>query len=154
MGQLGKEGAMYKHILVPTDGSALSARAIEQAIGLAKSVGAKVSGMTVSIPFHVFALDPMMVSDTAEQYKKDCEDRAEKFLGAITVAAKAAGVQCEVAHVTADHPYEGIIDTATVRGCDLIFMASHGRKGVAGLILGSETRKVLTHSKIPVLVCR
>jgi nucleotide-binding universal stress UspA family protein len=145
---------MYKHILVPTDGSALSTKAIEQAIGLAKSVGAKVTGMTVSIPFHVFALDPMMVSDTAEQYKKDCEDRAEKFLGAIAAVAKAAGVQCEVVHVTADHPYEGIIDTATVRGCDLILMASHGRKGVAGLILGSETRKVLTHGKIPVLVSR
>ena len=84
---------MYKHILVPTDGSALSARAIEQAIGLAKFLGAKVTGMTVSIPFHVFALDPLMVSDTAEQYKQDCEDRAEKFLDAITVAAKAASVE-------------------------------------------------------------
>src|SRR6476661_3897217 len=98
---------MYKHILVPTDGSALSARAIEQAIGLAKFLGAKVTGMTVSIPFHVFALDPLMVSDTA-----------------------------------------------TLKGCDLILMASHGRKGVAGLVLGSETHKVLIHSKIPVLVCR
>ena len=145
---------MYKHILVPTDGSALSARAIEEGIALAKSVGAKVTGLTVSIPFHVFALDPLMVSDTAEQYKKDCEDRAEKFLDAVTVAAKAAGVQCEVGHVTADHPYEGIIDTATFKGCDLICMASHGRKGVAGLVLGSETHKVLIHSKIPVLVCR
>jgi nucleotide-binding universal stress UspA family protein len=141
---------MYQHILVPTDGSALSARAIEQAIGLAKILGAKVTGMTVSIPFHVFALDPLMVSDTAEQYKKDCEDRAEKFLDAITVAAKAAGVQGEVAHVTADHPTRG---SSTPRR-DLILMASHGRKGVAGLVLGSETHKVLIHSKIPVLVCR
>jgi nucleotide-binding universal stress UspA family protein len=145
---------MYKHILVPTDGSALSARATEQAISLAKSLGAKVTGMTVSVPFHTFALDPWMVSDTAEQYKQDCEDRAAKFLGAITVAAQAAGVQCEVAHVTADHPYEGIINTATTKGCDLIFMASHGRKGVSALVLGSETHKVLTHSKIPALVCR
>jgi nucleotide-binding universal stress UspA family protein len=145
---------MYKHILVPTDGSALSASAIEQAMGLAKSLGAKVTGMTVSIPFHVFALDPLMVSDTAEQYKEDCEDRAEKFLEAVTVAAKAAGVQCDVTHVTADHSYEGIIDTATLMGCDLILMASHGRKGIAGLVLGSETHKVLIHSKIPVLVCR
>jgi nucleotide-binding universal stress UspA family protein len=149
-----KEGVMYKHILIPTDGSALSASAIEQAIGLAKSLGAKVTGMTVSIPFHTFALDPSMVSDTAVQYKKHCEERAEKSLGAIRVAAKAAGVQCEVAHVTADQPYEGIIDTATSKGCDLIFMASHGRKGVSALVLGSETQKVLTHSKIPVLVSR
>jgi nucleotide-binding universal stress UspA family protein len=114
-----------------------------------------VTGLTVSIPFHTFALDPLMVSDTPEQYKQDCEDRAETFLGAIMVAAKTAGVQCVGAHVTAaDHLYEGIINTASSNGCDLIVMASHGRKGVSALVLGSETHKVLTHSKIPVLVCR
>lgn len=141
---------MYKHILIPTDGSSLSANAIEQGIALAKCLGAKVTGITVSIPFHTAALDPLMVGDTAEQYKQDCEDRAEKFLGTISLSAKAAGVQCEVVHVTAD-PHEGIIDTAISRECDLIFMASHGHKGVSALVLGSET---LTHSKIPVLVCR
>ena len=146
---------MYKHILIPTDGSPLSAKAIELGIGLARSLGAKVTGLTVSIPFHTFALDPLMVSDTPEQYKQDCEDRAATFLRAIMVAAKTAGVPCEVAHVTAaDHPYEGIINTATSNGCDLIVMASHGRKGVSALVLGSETHKVLTHSTIPVLVCR
>lgn len=137
---------MYKHILIPTDGSALSAKAIEQG-------GAKVTGVTVSIPFHAFALDPMMVADTWEHYKKDCEDRAQQSLGAVRLAAEAAGVPCDVVHVTAD-PYEGIIDTAIGRGCDLIYMASHGRKGISALLLGSETQKVLTHSKIPVLVCR
>jgi nucleotide-binding universal stress UspA family protein len=141
---------MYKHILIPTDGSPLSANAIEQGIGLAKVLGAKVTGITVSIPFDTSALDPLMVRDTAEQYKKDCEDRAEKFLGTIRLAAEAAGVECEVVHVTAN-PHEGIIDTALSRGCDLIFMASRGHKGVSALVLGSET---LTHSKIPVLVCR
>ena len=141
---------MYKHILIPTDGSSLSANAIEQAISFAKVLGAKVTGITVSIPFQTAALDPLMVGDTAEQYKKDCEDRADKFLGTIRHAAEAAGVQCEVVHVTAD-PHEGIIDTAISRGCDLIFMASHGHKGVSALVLGSEA---LTHSKIPVLVCR
>jgi len=145
---------MYKHILIPTDGSPLSAKAIEQGMGLAKSLGAKVTGVTVSIPFHTFALDPLMVSDTREQYKRDCEDRAEELLGAIRLAAEAAGVQCEVMNVVTADPYEGIIDTATSKGCDLIFMASHGRKGVSALVLGSETQKVLTHSKIPVLVCR
>lgn len=145
---------MYKHILIPTDGSPLSAKAIEQGMGLAKSLGAKVTGLTVSIPFHTFALDPLMVSDTREQYKKDCEDRAAKFLGAIRLAAKAAGVPCEVMNVVTADPYEGIIDTATSKGCDLIFMASHGRRGISALVLGSETQKVLTHSKIPVLVCR
>jgi nucleotide-binding universal stress UspA family protein len=146
--------AMYKKILIPTDGSPLSAAAIAQGIALAKSIGAKVVGMTVSVPFHTFALDPMMVSDTKESYKKDCEEHAARHLGVIKTAASAAGVSCEVMHVNAEHPYEGIIDTAKTTGCDLVFMASHGRKGAAGLILGSETVKVLTHSKIPVLVCR
>ena len=106
---------MYKHILIPTDGSALSANAIEQGIGFAKFLGAKVTGITVSIPFHTAALDPLMVSDTAEQYEKDCADRAETFLGTISLAAKAAGVQCEVVHVTAD-PHAGIIETAISSG--------------------------------------
>jgi nucleotide-binding universal stress UspA family protein len=145
---------MYKKILIPTDGSPLSAAAIAQGVALAKSTGATVMGMTVSVPFHTFALDPMMVSDTRETYKKDCEDRAAKFLGTIQAAASAAGVPCEVAHVAAEHPYEEIIDTAKTGGCDLIVMASHGRRGASALVLGSETVKVLTHSKIPVLVCR
>ena len=145
---------MYKKILLPTDGSPLSAAAISQGVALAKSIGAKVVGLTVSAPFHTFALDPMMVSDTKETYKKDCEELAAKYLGAVKSAAGAAGVPCEVAHVIADHPYEGIIDTAKTAGCDLVFMASHGRKGASALILGSETVKVLTHSKTPVLVCR
>jgi nucleotide-binding universal stress UspA family protein len=145
---------MYKHILIPTDGSVLSAKAIEQGIGLAKSIGAQVTGITVSSLFHTFALDPVMLSDTAEGYKKDCEDRAEKFLGAITGAAKEVGVQARTAHVIADHPYEAIIDTARSNGCDLIVMASHGRRGASALVLGSETHKLLTHCNIPVLVCR
>jgi len=145
---------MYKKILVPTDGSPLSAAAITHGIRLAKSTGAAVVGMTISVPFHTFALDPMMVSDTKESYKKDCEARATKDLGAITAAARAAGVPCEAMHVDAEHPYEGIIDTARSAGCDLIVMASHGRKGASALVLGSETAKVLTHCKIPVLVCR
>ncbi len=145
---------MYKKILLPTDGSPLSAAAITQAVALAKSVGARVLGMTVSVPFHTFALDPMMVSDTKDTYKTHCEEVAAKCLGAIETAARAAGVPCEVTHVNAEHPYEGIIETANAAGCDLIFMASHGRRGASALVLGSETVKVLTHSKIPVLVCR
>jgi nucleotide-binding universal stress UspA family protein len=145
---------MYKHILIPTDGSPLSEAAVKQGVALAKVVGAKVTGITVSGPFHTFALDPMMVSDTVEQYKADCETRAEKFLGSVTSAAHAAGVASQVAHVMAGDPYEAIIDAAKSRGCDLIFMASHGRRGISALVLGSEAVKVLTHSKIPVLVCR
>jgi nucleotide-binding universal stress UspA family protein len=145
---------MYKRILIPTDGSSLSAMAIEKGIALAKATGAKVVGMTVSVPFHIFALDPMMISDTKEAYEKDCEELATKYLGAVKTAASSAGVPCDILHVIAEQPYVGIIETAKKQGCDLIFMASHGRKGIAGLLLGSETLKVLTHSKIPVLVCR
>jgi len=145
---------MYTKILIPTDGSPLSDAAITQGVALARSTGAMVVAMTVSAPFHTFALDPMMVTDTKESYKKDCEARATRDLGAITAAARAAGVPCEVMHVDAEHPYEGIIDTARRAECDLIVMASHGRKGASALVLGSETVKVLTHSKIPVLVCR
>jgi nucleotide-binding universal stress UspA family protein len=145
---------MYKHILIPTDGSELSEKAIEQGVKFAKSSNAQVTGLTVSATFHTFSTDPVMVTDTAEQYKNHCEARAEKYLGAVRDAAKAAGVSCDGVHVVNDHPWEAIIDTAKKKGCDLIFMASHGRKGVAALVLGSETLKVLTHSKIPTLVYR
>ncbi len=145
---------MYKHILIPTDGSVLSETAVKQGVALAKSINARVLGLTVSYTFHTFTFDPLMVSDTQEQYQKDCEARAAKYLGFVQDTAKAAGVPCDVAHVIADHPYDAIIDAAKARGCDLILMASHGRRGMSALVLGSETVKVLTHSKIPVLVCR
>ena len=145
---------MYSHILIPTDGSGLSEIAVKQGVAFAKAIGARVTGITVSIPFHIFALDPVMLSDTAAQYEKECAERAEKYLGFVQDAASAAGVPCEKLHVLAEHPYDAIINAANDRGCDLIFMASHGRRGMAALVLGSETTKVLTHSKIPVLVCR
>src|SRR5258708_16092875 len=134
-----KEGTMYKRILIPTDGSELSVAAIRQAVALAKAVKAKVTGMTVSPPFHTFALDPLLLSDTAEEYQKDIEARAERHLGVVRDAASFGGVPCETLHVMAEHPYEGIIDTARSRGCDPIVMASHGRKGIAALLLGSRT---------------
>lgn len=145
---------MYRHILIPTDGSALSEMAIRQGIAFARSLSARVTAMTVSLPFHAFAVDPVMLSDTPEQYERDSEARAEKCLGVARAEAAVARISCETVHVWAAHPYEGIIDTARKTGSDLIFMASHGRKGMSALVLGSETVKVLTHSKIPVLVCR
>jgi nucleotide-binding universal stress UspA family protein len=145
---------MYKHILIPTDGSKLSEQAIEQGIILAKSLNAKVTAVTVSPTFHTFAVEPMMVTDTPKQYEEDCKANAEKYLAVARDAAKAAGVPYDEAYIVHDHPYEAIIDVATKRECDLIFMAPHGRKGMSALALGSETTKVLTHSKIPTLVCR
>ena len=145
---------MFKHILVPTDGSELSAAAIAKAVALAKSLSAKVTGLTVFAPFHVLAADPAMVTDTEEQYRAHCESRAAQYLDVIKTAADAAGVTFNGLHVFAPQPYVTIISTASDQGCDLICMASHGRRGMSALLLGSETVKVLTHSKAPVLVLR
>jgi nucleotide-binding universal stress UspA family protein len=145
---------MFKHILIPTDGSEVSERAIPKTVAFAKSMSAKVSGLTVSEPFHVFAADPVMVTDTEDVYKAHCEKRATEYLNAIKKAAEAAGVAFTGLHVFSAQPYMTIISTASAHGCDLICMASHGRRGVSALVLGSETVKVLTHSKIPVLVWR
>jgi nucleotide-binding universal stress UspA family protein len=145
---------MYKHVLIPTDGSALSELAIRHGMTLARAVGARVTVLTVSLPFRSLALDPVMVSDSPVRYEQECEALAEKALGIARTEAGVAGVSCETRHVTHGQPYRAIVETAQERGCDLICMASHGRKGVSALVLGSETNKVLTHSKIPVLVCR
>ena len=145
---------MYKHIMIPTDGSELSENAILKGVALAKSMNAKVTGITISATFRAIAVEPMMVTDTPGQYKKDCEALAAKYLAVIEKAAKTAGVQYEGTHVFHAQPYEAIIGTAASKGCDLIVMASHGRRGMKALVLGSETTKVLTHSKIPVLVYR
>jgi nucleotide-binding universal stress UspA family protein len=128
--------------------------AILKAVALAKLMNAKVTGVTVSATFHTMAVEPLMVTDTPAQYTKDCQAIAAKYLAAIENAAKAAGVQYDGTHVFHDQPYEAIIDTAANKGCDLIVMASHGRRGMKALVLGSETTKVLTHSKTPVLVLR
>jgi nucleotide-binding universal stress UspA family protein len=145
---------MYKRILIPTDGSDLSRKAIEHGVALAKAIGASVVGITVSPTFHTFAVDPVIVTETPAQYQKNCEALAERYLGVVRDVATTAGVADEGVHVIDDHPYQAIIATARDNRCDLICMASHGRKGISALVLGSETTKVLTHSKIPVLVCR
>jgi nucleotide-binding universal stress UspA family protein len=145
---------MYKHILIPTDGSELSNKAIRHGIALAKAVNAKVTGVTVTSPFHVIAIDPETITDTADSYKKRTTALTAKYLAQVKDAAAAAGVSCDVIHVEHEHPYRAIIDAANKNGCDLIAMASHGRHGISAVVLGSETVKVLTHSNIPVLVYR
>lgn len=140
---------MYKHILIPTDGSDLSKGAMQYGMSLAKAVNAKVTGVTVSPPFHVLAA----VTDTSELYKKRMATIATEHLEQVKDAAKA-GVNCDTLHVEHAHPFQAIIDTAKMKGCDLIVMASHGRRGLSAIVLGSETVKVLTHSTIPVLVYR
>jgi nucleotide-binding universal stress UspA family protein len=145
---------MYKHILIPTDGSALAEQAITQGFTLARTLNAKVTVVTVVPPFHVIAIEPMVVTTTREEYDKDIAALAARRLAMPRAAANAAGVVYDDVYVVAEQPWAAIIETARNRGCDLIMMASHGRKGVSALVLGSETTKVLTHSKIPTLVCR
>ncbi len=145
---------MFKHLLMPTDGSALSQAAIERGMQLAKSLQAKVTGIYVMPQFHILAYQAEMVADTEPQFAADSQAHADQYLAAIGQAARGAGVACDTVAATSDHPFEAIIQAAQDKGCDLIVMASHGRRGVRGLLLGSETHKVLTHSKIPVLVFR
>lgn len=145
---------MYKNILLPTDGSELSAKTIEHGIDLAKTLGAKVTILMVTQPFRTFVLEPLVIDATADEYTQHLRDRALKITGDLAQKARSAGVQADTVHVEDEHPYQAIIDTATGKGCDLVVMASHGRRGMAAVVLGSETVKVLTHSKIPVLVYR
>ena len=147
---------MFKHILIPTDGSELSKKAINHGIAMAKFAHAKVTGFYAAPDFRVEVYSEYVPRDlvTPEQYRTATKKRAHKYLATIKKAADAAGVRYQGHFVFADFPYEAIIKAAKSKGCDLIFMASHGRRGLSGLLLGSETTKVLTHSKIPVLVYR
>jgi nucleotide-binding universal stress UspA family protein len=145
---------MYANILIATDGSELAGKAVQDGIALAKRIGAKATVLTVSLPFHIFTTDTQMIEDTPAQYQVRMQKHTEIILAAAARAAHAAGVACETVHVEHEHPYRAIIDTAGSKGCDLIVMASHGRHGISAIVLGSETVKVLTHSKIPVLVHR
>ena len=145
---------MFKHLLLPTDGSQLSEAAIHKGVQFAKTINAKVTGFYVMPEFHVFTYRTEMLEDTKVEFARDCKAHADQFLAVIEKAAKAAGVACDTALATSDHTYEAIIKAAEEKSCDLIVMASHGRKGVQGILLGSETHKVLTHSTLPVLVYR
>ncbi len=145
---------MYTHMLIPTDGSELAGKAVRHGIELAKRIGAKATVLTVLPPFHTFTTDTQMIEDTPARYQARMREQAEKTLGAAAQAAHAAGVACETVEVEHEHPYQAIVELAETKGCDLIVMASHGRHGIAALVLGSETVKVLTHCKIPVLVHR
>jgi nucleotide-binding universal stress UspA family protein len=145
---------MFKHILLPTDGSELSEAATDAGIKFAKSINAKVTALHVVLPFHVFTIHTAMLEDTREQYERESKLHADQLLGSIKKAAEKAGVSCDGDCVISEHPYDAIIKAAEKRGCDLIMMASHGRRGMQGLLIGSETQKVLTHTKIPVLVLR
>ncbi|MBX3633990.1 MAG: universal stress protein [Rubrivivax sp.] len=144
---------MYKRILFPTDGSEITAKALTSALSLAKLCGAEVFVLAVKEPFPYSAISEMQPVPPQEFY--DAQERlAAARVQAATDAAKTAGVTAQGHTVEALHPWEAILDHAKAQGCDLIVMASHGRRGVSALLLGSETQKVLTHSTLPVLVVR
>ena len=147
---------MFKHILVPTDGSKLSVKAAKQAVKLAKALGAKITGFHAApdLGSTYYGDGYILRAPSAKTQAEFAQKQARKCLSAIEVEAEVEKVPCEVFHVVSDSPYEAIVDAAKKKKCDLIFMASHGRRGLSGLVLGSETQKVLVHSKIPVLVCR
>jgi len=147
---------MFKNVLIPTDGSNLSAKAIKSGIAFAKSVNARVTGCCVIEPFQPYYFGDYIPPDmpTPKEFERHAREAGEKYLQQIEMAARAAGLKYSGSVVKSDSPYAGIINAAKKGGCDLIFMASHGRSGLSGLLLGSETHKVLTHSKIPVLVYR
>ena len=140
---------MYTHILIPTDGSELAGKGVQHGVALAKLIGAKITILTV--------LPPDMITadrEVDEIRKASKQKHAEEVLGAVATQTQTAGVACETIQVEHEDPYQAIIDTADSKGCDLIVMASHGRRGISAIVLGSETVKVLTHCKIPVLVYR
>ncbi|MBP6901471.1 MAG: universal stress protein [Burkholderiaceae bacterium] len=143
---------MFKHLLLATDGSALSDVAIYKGLELARSTGAKVTGITVMPEYHLMSYAVESLQDTQQQFQFETRRHAEQVLSRLAQAATQAQVACDTLAVPGDHPYEQIIVAAEQRQCDLIVMASHGRKGIKGLLLGSETHKVLTHTQIPVLV--
>jgi len=147
---------MYKHILIPTDGSPASLRAAKAGVELARATGARVTAFFAAPTPTPVVYDGLLPVGymTPDQHAEVIARAAAKYLGVVADLARAAGVPCESVHVTSDYPAEAIIACARQRKCDLIFMASHGRRGLAGVLLGSETQKVLTNSKIPVAVYR
>lgn len=145
---------MYKHILLPTDGSELSERAAREGFRFAKSIGARLTALYTTPPFYPTEFEAHNVVEHAEEHERKSKIDARRVLDVIEQIARDAEVACTAVHRLSDVPWEEIIKVAAKQGCDVIFMASHGRRGVGALLLGSETNKVLTHSKIPVLVWR
>ena len=144
---------MYRSILIPTDGTEITAKAVATGVALAQALGARLSTITVKEPFPYSAISEMQPIPPQEFY--DAQERiAQKRVNEVVAAAAKAGLDCQGFTVEAQHPWEAIIDHAKAQECDLIVMASHGRRGVSALLLGSETTRVLVHSDVPVLVVK
>lgn len=144
---------MFKRIVVPTDGSDITTKAAQTAILMAKASGGQVFAIAVREPFPFGALTQMRPVSPRQFYDAQAQMAAE-HLRIVADLAAAAGVPCESHDVESLHPWEAILELAREKQCDVITMASHGRKGVSALLLGSETQRVLMHSPIPVLVVK
>ena len=147
---------MFKHILIPTDGSPLAKKAIDAGVALAKEMGASVTGYYAiePVPRHIYGEGYLANGRFAEELARRVRDTAQKSVDEVSAAARAAGVPCEAVVDQPEQPYKGIVQAAEQKACDAVVMASHGYRGITGLLLGSVTQKVLTHSKVPVLVFR
>ena len=144
---------MYRHILIATDGSELARKAVAAGLALAKKLETKVTVVTATEPWSAMVIGEPALVFPIEEYEKAAAENAARILAGASAAAKDTGVACETVHVS-DFPAEGIVATAKAKGCDLIVMASHGRRGLSKLLLGSQAMRVLTLSPVPVLVCR
>jgi nucleotide-binding universal stress UspA family protein len=155
-GELRKEVPVYKHILIPTDGSSRSNRAVRAGVALAQALGARVTGLYAAPPATPIVFGKGMPKGymTPAEHARAIERTAQDYLAVIERAAAAAGVPCETLRVTSDFPAETILETARKRKCDLVVMSSHGQHGIAAVLLGSQTNKVLAHARLPVLVHR
>jgi nucleotide-binding universal stress UspA family protein len=147
---------MYKNLLVATDGSKLSGKAVAHALGLAQATGAKLTAFYAApdYPMPAYADGVVYEPVSRKEYSKLAAQDADKILEDVAAKAKAANVECKTSYSIAAAPWEAILDAAKKNKCDAIVMASHGRRGISAVLLGSETQKVLTHSKIPVIVVR
>jgi nucleotide-binding universal stress UspA family protein len=145
---------MYSRILIATDGSELADKAVDQGLDLAKTVGAKATIVRVTNLPAPIVYEGVVVALPTEEVRQEIAARVTEYFSAIRQKATAAGVDIETVQVEHDFPWQAILDAAKQKGSELIVMASHGRRGISAMLLGSETQKVLTHSTIPVLVCR
>jgi nucleotide-binding universal stress UspA family protein len=145
---------MFQHILLPTEGSALATSAVDRGIEFARKIGAKLTVLTIIERFHVMTLNPTELADSLTAYNRHAAEHAAKVLGDVEAKAKAAGVDIDAVVRTGESPWEEIDKAAVEVGADLIVMAPHGRRGLSGMMLGSQTAQVVARSRISVLVLR
>lgn len=145
---------MYQNILVATDGSELASKAVAQGLALAKTLSAKLTVVTVTEPWTMIAPGEIGMTIPIDDYEAGVAEYATKILDAVKLQAKTSGTACEVLHIKDRYPADGILEAAKDKGCDLIIMASHGRRGIARMLIGSQANRVVTHSPIAVLICK